>query len=463
MEPRRGSQVPTHAVVIPYANTKGPEAVALYEATGRKAYPWQSTLINDIMAVDEEGRWVHQKFGYAVPRRNGKSEDVIIRCLHALANGERILYTAHRTTTSHAIWERMDHMVPEAGIEVKSTFKAFGKEHIYTENGGVIEFRTRTSSGGLGEGYDLLIIDEAQEYTDDQEGTLTYVVTDSDNPQTIMLGTPPTAVSSGTVFMTYRDDVLSGDGFESGWYEWSVDEMTDPHDVDAWYLTNPSLGYKLQERNIRSEIRKDAIDFNIQRLGLWLRYNQKSAISRTEWEALAAETLPELSGPLFVGIKFGHDNANVALSIAVKTKTGKTFIEAIDCQPIRAGLAWILAFLKNASIAQVVVDGANGQAVLKDAMKDYGLKPPILPTVAEIVKANASFEQALAQQKLVHMNQPSLTQAASNCDKRAIGSNGGFGYRSQREGIEIALLDSVILALWACSEHKEAKQQQVFY
>lgn len=463
MEPRHGSQVPTHAVVIPYADTRAADAVALYEATGQKPYPWQEQLLKDIMAVDEEGLWVHQKFGYAVPRRNGKSENVMMLCLYALADGRRILYTAHRATTAHAIWERLERMVPDAGLEVTSTVKAKGNEHIFTANGGVIEFRTRTSSGGLGEGYDLLIIDEAQEYTDDQESTLAYTITDSENPQTILLGTPPTAVSSGTVFMNYRDEVLTGNGYESGWAEWSVDQMTDPQDVDAWYLTNPSLGYKLKERNIRAEIRKDPIDFNIQRLGLWLRYNQKSAISKTEWEALAAETLPELSGPLFVGVKFGHDNANVAMSIAVKTKDGRTFIESIDCQPIRAGIAWILEFLDKANVAKVVVDGANGQEVLRDGMKAYGLKAPILPTVKEVIKANAVFEQALAQQKLVHMNQPSLTQAASNCDKRAIGSNGGFGYRAQREGIEIALLDSVILAFWACSEHKETKQQQVFY
>jgi len=463
MEPRVGSQVPTHAVVIPYAKSKGDDAVSLYLKAGRSAYPWQEQLIRDIMAVDDDGQWVHQKFGYAVPRRNGKSEDVIVRCIYALAEGTRVIYTAHRATTSHAIWERMDRLVPAAGLTVTSSFKAFGKEHIYTENGGAIEFRTRTSSGGLGEGYDLLIIDEAQEYTDDQETTLKYVVSDSENPQTIMLGTPPTAVSAGTVFSKYRDKVLQGDGFESGWAEWSVDQMTDPNDVEAWYKTNPSLGYVLKERVIRSEIGDDEIDFNIQRLGLWLRYNQKSAISKTEWEALTAETLPELSGKLFVGVKFGHDNNNVAMSIAAKTVDGKIFVESIDCQPIRAGVAWILDFLDKADVAKVVVDGANGQAVLKDAMHEYGLKPPLLPTVKEIIKANAVFEQALSQQELVHMNQPSLTQAASNCDKRAIGSNGGFGYRSQREDIEIALLDSVILAHWACSEHKETKKQQVYY
>ncbi len=50
----------------------------------------------------------------------------------------------------------------------------------------------------------MLIIDEAQEYTIDQESSLKYVILASKNTQVIMLGTPPTAVSHGTVFQKLR-------------------------------------------------------------------------------------------------------------------------------------------------------------------------------------------------------------------------------------------------------------------
>ena len=93
-------------------------------------------------------------------------------------------------------------------------------------------------------------------------------------------------------------------------------------------------------------------------------------------------------------------------------------------------------------------------------MKEYGLKSPVLPTVKEIIAANTAFEQGLFQDNIRHMGQPSLTNAVGNCEKRAIGANGGFGYKAQKEGIEIALLDSVILAYWACSTTKEVKKKQ---
>lgn len=462
-EIKRGRQTPTQSVIIPYKMTKGSEAAQIYSETGNELLEWQKILTYDMMAINDEGLWVHQKFGYSVPRRNGKSENVLARCLWGLKNRERILYTAHRATTSHAVWERLDRMCEKANIQISSSFKAFGKEHLYTKDSGIIEFRTRTSSGGLGEGYDLLIIDEAQEYTEAQETTLKYVVSDSQNPQTIMLGTPPTVVSAGTVFVKYRDTVLSGNGFDSGWAEWSVEEQQRPDDVDAWYETNPSLGTILTERKIRAEITNDDVDFNIQRLGLWLKYNQKSEISKAEWESLTLEGRPDLEGKVHVGIKFGKEGENVSLSVAAKLKDENIFVETIDCRPVRAGNTWMLTWLKSMDIQEVVIDGANGQKLLSDDMKEAGIKKPKLPTVKEVIVANAAFEQGLFQANIRHKNQPSLTQSVSNCEKRTIGSNGGFGFRSLKDKVDISLLDSVILAYWSCSKGKERKKQRVRY
>lgn len=459
-EKRKGRQTPTQSTVLPYTSTCGQRAIELYNSTGKTAQEWQELLLSDILAYNEDGLWVHTKFGYSVPRRNGKNEIVAIREMYGLKNGEKILHTAHRTTTTHSAWERLLGLLEKAGMEVVSSYRAFGKEHIEVKNGGKIEFRTRTSKGGLGEGFDLLIIDEAQEYQDDQESALKYVVTDSRNPQTIFCGTPPTPVSSGTVFTKFRKAALEGDAVNAGWAEWSVDEQSDPRNRDLWYETNPSLGTVFTERAVTDEIGNDPIDFNIQRLGLWIRYNQKSAISKVEWNELKADTMPELTGEIFAGVKYGRDGANVALAVAVRTKDGHIFVEAIDCREVRAGPGWIVNYLKAWNARKVVIDGANGQKILADEMKEYGIKKPILPTASEVIAANAAFEQGLFGRNIRHMGQPSLVNVVGNCEKRAIGSNGGFGYRSIKEGAEIALLDSVILAYWACHETKPKKKKQ---
>ena len=197
---------------------------------------------------------------------------------------------------------------------------------------------------------------------------------------------------------------------------------------------------------------------------MWLKYNQKSEISKKEWLELKIDEKPKLTGDIYVGIKYGNTGEYVSMAVAVKTSDGKNFVEALDCRPVRAGNDWILEYLTAINPRSIVVDGSNGQQVLLDDMKDSRIKQtPIFPKVAEIITANALFEQGVFQHTIRHADQPSLTQAASNCERRAIGSHGGFGYKAMKEGIEISLLDAVILAHWKCHERKEKKKQQARY
>lgn len=471
MSGRTGRQTPTVSRILPYTDSLGSEAVELYNGSDRNAIEWQVRLIEDIMAVNEDGLWTHMKFGYAVPRRNGKSELVIMRCLWGVTHGEKILYTAHRTTTSRSIWEKIIDRLVKAGYTEDEDFKTYkrnGDESIVwlKEGGGVIKFRTRSSKGGLGEGYDLLIIDEAQEYTADQESALKYIVTDSRNPQTIMLGTPPTVVSSGDVFLKYRRRVLTGEEEDAGWAEWSVPELSDAHDPDLWYETNPSLGFILSERTIRSELGDDQVDDNIQRLGLWLTYSQKSAISRREWESFALDKPPELAEghELYFGVKYSKNTPNVSLAVAVRTADERVFVEAIDCRSVRDGNSWIIAYLQNPHAVSVVIDGAGNQDILKEEMAAAEVEcRAILPKVGDVIEANTLFEKQLFSGLVCHTGQPSLAQAAATCEHRPIGSGGGFGYFSNNDKIDAGLLEAVSLAHWQCAMNRELPVQEITY
>lgn len=475
---RLGRQTPTSSVVIPYTHTKGDEAIALYELSGREAREWQKLLIYDIMARNDEDLWCHQKFGYEIPRRNGKGEIITIREMWGLENGETICHTAHRVKTSSSAFARLKNLLAKAGyVELgrKKTEEAYpekcyrakqqlGMETIELPGKGSVSFRTRTESGGLGEGFDLLIIDEAQEYTESQESALIYTVSDSSNPQTLYCGTPPTETSSGTVFVDMREQVLTGDSYDTGWAEWSAKEMSDPYDIDTWYDTNPSLGTGLTERVIRSEIKPGKeVDFNIQRLGLWLSYNQHSEITEEEWDQLLLKEKPKLKGPVYAAVKYGASGNNVAICVAARLTNNRIFVEALDCRPIRDGNDWIVRLLDKLKPESVIIDGKGNSETLMTDMRDAGIKKkPMLPTVGEAVTAYTYFRQAVSQEVICHKGQFGLRQAVSNCEKRAIGNNGGFGYKSLSPEIEVALVESAAFAVWNCSVHKEKKKQKVY-
>jgi len=107
----------------------------LYEKTCRKAQKWQINLLKPMLARTVKGLWFQTNFGYAVPRRNGKNEVVAMRELFGLASGETILHTAHRTTTSHTVLERLCMLLDKAKIQHES-LRAAGRERIDTESGG---------------------------------------------------------------------------------------------------------------------------------------------------------------------------------------------------------------------------------------------------------------------------------------------------------------------------------------
>ena len=131
--PRKGRQTPTKSIILPYTKTYGQEAIDLYNSSGRTAQEWQELLIYDILAVNEDGLWVHTRFGEEIPRRNGKNEIVVIRELWGLEHGERILHTAHRTTTSTSASRRLVERLVAAGYEEVERVKRgqkYGKHFI---------------------------------------------------------------------------------------------------------------------------------------------------------------------------------------------------------------------------------------------------------------------------------------------------------------------------------------------
>lgn len=476
---RIDNQNPSFTNVQSSKKTRGTDAIELYKSTNQDLYPWQQRQIKNIMTINKDGLWTYMTYCICVSRRNGKGEILAARELDGIINlKEKICHTAHRTTTSHDAFNRLYTLLKKAGYEEhsrkqkvmpeKSFFasKQYGLEHIEVTDGGIIDFRTRTNNGGLGEGFDLLIIDEAQEYTEKQQSALSYTVSSSMNPQTIIVGTPPTVSSGGDVFVQIRNSVLEGKASETGWAEWSTPEMVEGDkliDADLWERFNPSYGKILTERKIKDELKNGELDFNIQRLGFWCTFNQKSEISEMDWKELKVDRLPELKDERFLGIKYGRDGANCALSLAAKTLDGRIFVETIDCTSVRAGNGWLFEYIHNPKVTKIAIDGASGQQLLADQIKEFKLKKQvILPTVAEIIQSNSMFEQAMFSRTLCHLGQPALANVVTNCKKRLIGSKGGFGYASLVETQDIAVMESMILAFWLASTSKDKKKTQGF-
>ena len=136
----------------------------------------------------------------------------------------------------------------------------------------------------------------------------------------------------------------------------------------------------------------------------------------------------------------------------------------IGCNSQARGFAWLVSFVSKPGVYAVAIDGKGKTELLTEALKTAKAKAKVIvPSTGDAITAYAGFRQAIDDETLVHMGQPSVTQAISNCEKRMIGTNGAFGYRSIKEGVDVSIVESLALAYWLRSTTTERRKQKIGY
>lgn len=485
--PRKGSQTPRVDIYRNGDIWVADKTIRLLERYGIKLLPWQKQILYRWMAVEETSpgsgvwQWVNTDCGLLVPRQNGKSELMIARIVGGMVFlGEAMIYTAHSDNTVKEIKRRVLRFFYDAEEEIRNLltdeFDAEPKSLDYIElrNRARCVFRTRTRTNGLGSTNDVLLLDEDQEETDAQQEALlpTIAAGKNHNHQTIRVGTPPSGGGSGTVFMRMRKNVLDGKTTEICWQEWSVETMTDPADEDAWYATNPSLGYFLMKTAVRGESQKMAVDsFNKMRLGWVAGVENMRAISDDQWNVLAVEKgtysddprdlvpLPENPNIVYA-VKFAPDASAVTLAVGVIMPDGRVHVEVVERKPMSAGTTWLAIWLLERwrKPNKVIIDGAAGtQLLVEELVRSNGKmsKKILTPNAREAGAAFADFHTGIENATLTHFNQPALNLSIRTVKKRSIGKDGMFGYASMNPDIQVDPTEAVALAYYGARRFKK--------
>lgn len=447
------------------------KTIRLLEAYGVKLLPWQRSVLYRWMALDDEGKWVNPDCGLLVPRQNGKSELMIARIVGGMIFlGEALIYTAQSETTVSEIKRRIQRFFYDAEEEIRDMLtEEFDKDpksldYVELRNRGRCVFRTRTRTNGLGSTNDVLLLDEDQEETDAQQEALLPTIASgkSQNHQTIRVGTPPSGGGSGTVFIRMRKNVLDGKATDICWQEWSVEHITEPSDEEAWYATNPSLGYFLMKSAVKSESQKMAVDsFNKMRLGWVAGVENMRAITDDQWLPLGVDRVELPDNPnLVYSVKFAPDRSAVSLAVGVLMPNGLVHVEIIERKPMSAGTAWLASWLLERwrKANKIIIDGAAGTQLLIEELvrSERKLSKRILaPNVKEAGAAYAAFMEGVQQGLLTHYNQPALDVSIRTVKKRDIGRDGMFGYATMNSDIQSDPTEAVAFAYYGAIRFKK--------
>lgn len=483
---RTGRQVPTFKQVGKYAYSLCEEVAEMFaEDGGATFYPAQLYELELMLARNENGSPAARAIGISRPRQNGKSYAARYYAVYmAVFEHRPVLYSAHHSTTTKKMFKELCNLFesperyPDFAADVKSISHARGYEGFYfndwidmngnMQTGGSIEFATRTNSGSRGGTYSVIIIDEAQELTSDEQEAMLPTVSAASNvedidmmPQQVYVGTPPGPTCRGDVFKKMHDDAHSGKKSALWWIEWGIQTSdiftTIPNRKTALrlaYKTNPAMGYRIAEKTVDTEFSTMRLDgFARERLGWWApsteKVEEELAISEETWmKCMSSEMKPE--GKTAYGIKFTADGTEVVLAGCVLKADGTARISLIDRQPIAIGTRWLSDWLNQRydKASCVVIDGRNGVDLLIDRISEvWKYKGSVIKVRAnDVINAASRLTDAVRERSITwYEKQTALTDSAVNSIKRPIAGGWGFG------GPDSAPIEACALALWGAN------------
>ena len=474
----RGRQDPTFRWCEPYQSTQGPLACSLADAYGMPPHPWQRAVLNDWLSLKDDGTLLNSLCLLPVPRQNGKTGVCDPReTLGLIVRGEWILHTAQEYQTSKKAFDRLREKFgnrkndphakfPELNALVKNYTTSANQMVLDLTTGGHIEFRTRGASSDVARGgtFDLVVIDEAQSYTDVQDAAIGPLnsAAPHGSPQTILMGTVPGPefAYKGEVFTRLRNQAHTSMPPETCISEWGAPEVGDVTDVARWYEYNPSLGYQLLE----SALRKDAMSmspdaFAREHLGWWPEVGTvDSVIKPEEWRACTGPA-PDPSDDEVVcfAVKFSPDGATGAIAACSLPAEGMPYVEGVEQQPMTVGIGWFCDWLmsRQGRAALVVVDGVGNGEALTERLKAEGMRRRrvVQPSAADMVTACSELLSAVRERTFAHGDQPKLAESATKTSRRQIGRRGGWGFESTEHG-DATLVEAAALARWGVKRAK---------
>lgn len=323
------------------------DALALADALVYVPDEWQADATRSWLRRDKDGLWCSSTWGISVPRQNGKNGTLeIVEVYLTVMLGLKILHTAHHLGTARKAFKRLLYFFgqqvndpnakhPQLNALVAEVRKTNGQEAIVLTNGGTIEVGARTGGAGRGSSFDVLVIDEAQEYEEDEQEALeaTVSASPSGDPVIIYMGTPPADLSDrGEPFVRIRNAAITGEDARCAWVEHSargdVDKMSEAElqafvrDRKNWAEANPALGGRIKERTVEGESKRlSARSFARERLNMWPtpRANTRQALDLSKWRdrALPEDVEPDDEWPLAAfGVDMNPERTQVTISVA---------------------------------------------------------------------------------------------------------------------------------------------------
>lgn len=448
---------PRFGNVPPYSTSAGREAVDLAASAGLVLDPWQSYVLDVSLGERADGRWAAFEVALLVPRQNGKGAILEARELAGLfLFGERlILHSAHEFKTAQEAFRRVlalidgsDHLrklVAPRGVRT-----SHGEEGIELRSGARLRFVARSTGSGRGFSGDTVIFDEAYNLSADSMAAMLPTLSARPNPQ--LWYTSSAGMESSEQLTRIRDRGRTGNDPGLAYFEYAADNDADLDDEATWRDANPALGIRIASEFVaRERAALPEAEFARERLGLWADARHRdTVIDLSTWAALADPESQALD-PVAFAVDVTPDRSSAAIAMAGRRADGLLHTEVIETA---RGTGWAPARLAELAAkwrpCAIVLDASGPAGSLLPDLLDLRLAP-VTTSAREMGQACGAFYDAAVENRLRHLDQPSLTTALEAARKRPLGD--AWAWHRRDSGADISPLVAATLALYGHATH----------
>jgi len=458
------SEVARHVIApIGISSTAWPKVLKTCNRLGWFFDGWQDGAGKLILSKQIDGSYAADTIVISIPRQVGKTYLIacIIFALCLLEPGLKVIWTAHRKSTSAETFRQFDGMAkrPKVAPHIRQVLRGKGDESIWFNNGSSIEFGARESGFGRGRtDVDVLVFDEGQilpESTLEDMGATQNV---AKNPLTFVMGTPPRPKDEGEFFTLLRQEALDGESDGTLYIEMSADRGADPMDRKQWRKANASFPLRTTERamlRLRKKLKNDD-SWNREALGIWDEISKQfSPINGPLWADGADVGPADNLRPAALAVDMSHSR---------KISIGACWVEgdSAHVEEVWAGvdeaaaLEWVVTAAGRRTT--VVIDSMSPAASMLAPLRTRRVKVHA-GSAGDMAKGCGLVKSEVEAGRLTHADQESLNSAREGARKRAIGTAGGWGYDRSDPSIEIQPLVAVTLARLGASMTKQTNGQ----
>ncbi|MCL2492518.1 MAG: hypothetical protein FWF33_00540 [Clostridiales bacterium] len=480
MSTLQDNQKPTFTVGMLKTGKIGTYAIETVKNYGFTPDPWQCLIIKQAFASG-----CHQ-LGLSAPRQNGKNGAIeVIEFYAAAVQGKRILHTAHQVDAAIMQHSRLQTRWFENArypdlLRCCKTIRGRGSEAFEFDNGGVINFASRSSVKKRGDSYDWIVLDEAQEMDQDEWLSLSSILTASEAAIVVMMGTPPISSRSGhgVVFQEYRGHAYGGSLTAGNVYlEWGVTDLKrdDIASEKTWRRVNPAWDYRINKGVIEMDYQTfrtiDIEGFAREHLGYWYKSAKGTIYSKEQWEAgiTKRRPAPENCERYAIGISFAQDGETWSAAFGAFMKEGWYYSELIDYANAKKGMEQIITiakrFREHDGFTGLLVNGRAGALnMIGDATMSKVIKPELIEIcrMGDKLASNALLDTLMASGAFFHAEQEALKASLLSLDKYTTKSGGGgFSYIS-RTGQLIASEAAALAVYWAKNKKPLPKRKKQY-